>query len=258
MALAVDKGLIGRRFRRSFDTYDGAAVVQRAMAGRLIRQLRERCPTPVDRLLEIGCGTGLLTAHLLESLRPRELFVNDMVPQCAGLIEQMAADHRAVAMRFLEGDIEKTDPLPGNLDVVAANAVFHWVSDLERLVKRIGEALRPGGLVAFSTFGPKNMEELRSLAGVSLEYPDAESLTNLLSRRFTLLHHSEETVRLEFSAPREVLRHLRETGSNGLRPERWLPSRFRDFEKRYGEEYSREGRVELTYHPMIFVAERKG
>jgi malonyl-CoA O-methyltransferase len=253
MPACVDKTLVGRRFRRSLQTYDRTAVVQKGMADELIAQIERHSPSRGGRMMEIGCGTGLLTRLLIERLRPELLFVNDLVDDCAALVDGMAEKRTGSSTAFLPGDIE-TMALPPRLDLVAANAVFHWLDDLETLLERIGDALVPGGTLAFTTFGPRNMEEISSITGVALKYLAIDALEEILSRRFRILSRRQRRITLEFDSVREVLRHLRETGANGLCPGSWSARRLRDFEERYARAHSRGGSVLLTYHPIIFVA----
>jgi malonyl-CoA O-methyltransferase len=252
MPVSIDKELVGRRFRRSLKTYDRVAVVQKSMADDLIAQVERHAPTRGGRVMEIGCGTGILTRLLVERLRPELLFVNDLVADCAALVDGPAEKTAGRATVFLPGDIE-TMPLPPRLDLVAANAVFHWLDDLETLLERIGDALTPGGILAFTTFGPRNMKEVSSITGVSLNYLEVDALEELLARRFRIMYRREERTTIEFGTVRELLRHLRETGANALHPGGWPRRRLRDFEERYAGEHSRGGKVPLTYHPITFV-----
>jgi malonyl-CoA O-methyltransferase len=99
------------------------------------------------------------------------------------------------------------------------------------------------------------MEEVSSITGVSLNYLKIDVLEEILARRFRVLYRREKKTTLEFGSAREVLRHLRKTGANGLRPGAWPPRRLRKFEEDYAREHSRSGGVPLTYHPITFVAE---
>ena len=71
----------------------------------------------------------------------------------------------------------------------------------------------------------------------------------------------ENTVRLEFASPMDVLRHLKDTGVTGLKKEPWTRGRLESFCRRYAEEFpaaSHSGdAVRLTYHPMFFVCRKR-
>ena len=59
------------KYARSYDRY---AILQRSMAERLASYLPE--PTP-PHIIELGCGTGLFTRHLL-TLPIKSLTLNDI------------------------------------------------------------------------------------------------------------------------------------------------------------------------------------
>ncbi|HEX4095209.1 MAG TPA: methyltransferase domain-containing protein, partial [Caulobacteraceae bacterium] len=73
------------RLRKAFDaaaeTYDAAAPVQRAVAARLAEKIAALPLPPKPRILEIGCGTGFLTAALRERLPGGEWLITDISPR---------------------------------------------------------------------------------------------------------------------------------------------------------------------------------
>lgn len=247
----LDKQLICERFRRSLESYDRSACVQNAMAERLLGRILGVWPAgKAGRGLEIGCGTGGLTRRLTASLPFRHLWLNDLVPDCASRFADLSGT------TFLAGDIEEI-ALPDELDLVASNAVFQWLDDLPWLLRRIRHALRPQGLLAFTTFGPDNLREIRQLAGSGLDYLPLAELSALVARDFTLLAAEETRAVLDFAEPREVLGHLKDTGvtATGRVQAAWTRPRLHDFSAGYQREYSLpDGRVSLTYHPIFILA----
>ena len=141
----IDKQLIQTRFARSVATYHEAAKIQRDMAETLLDQLAlatggER---RFDRILEAGCGSGMLTDLVETRLEYRKLYLSDLVPEW----ERFHRGRRAA--EFRAADIE-TMPLPEHLSLVIANAVFQWVEDLASLLIRFHAALDTGGILAFT------------------------------------------------------------------------------------------------------------
>jgi trans-aconitate 2-methyltransferase len=98
---------------------------------------------PIRRAVDLGCGTGQLTAALAARLGIGEMAGIDSSP--AMLAE--AAAHAGPAVRFEEGDIARWTS-PADRDLVFSNAALQWVPDHVGVVTRWWAALRPGGQLA--------------------------------------------------------------------------------------------------------------
>ena len=243
---------IAHRFRRSAATYAAAATVQRVMAEQVAELISQLAPTAhFGRIFEIGCGTGGLTRLLAERFSWDELVLNDLVP---GGVQRMEMLPRC---RFLEGNVEAL-ALPEALDLTAANAVFQWLHEPERLMRRIGERTVAGGLLVFSVFGPRNFAEPAALTGAGLPYPEPAVWEERLRRYFEPEARHEEILQLRFDSPEEVLRHIRATGVSAPGAGgRWTRGRLRTFCNAYRERFgTADGGVTLTYHPLILAGRR--
>ncbi len=253
-----NKKIIARRFAESMATYDDNAIVQKEMADELtIAAVAALGTRTVDRIFELGCGTGLLTRRLAERFRPREMILNDLVPDCRRTAEQLAGEYDGMRTRFIAGDME-TIEFPADCDLVAASAVIHWAEDVFSLLDRLAAALRPGGIMAIATFGPANLKELNELAGLSLHYPSLGDLQAGLRRSVEILAIRETCRRLHFANAAEAFRHLRETGVNALGTLMWSAGRLRRLAWEYEKACGGGRGVWLTYHPMCVVAEKRG
>ena len=147
------KQAIARRFGGAALGYDAAAVVQRAAASRLAESIAaaglphsERGGRP--RVLEIGCGTGLLTAMLRRLLPRAEWTVSDLSPE---MLRQCRARFRhQPGMRFLAMDAESPALRPG-FDLVCGSLALQWLSDRAASLRALSDLLDDGGLLAVST-----------------------------------------------------------------------------------------------------------
>ena len=156
----VNKDLIKKRFAKSLESYDAEAVVQKGAAERMLDLLNLSClEREFETVLEIGCGSGILTDLVETRLDYRELLLNDIIPE----IEQLHQNRRG--SRFLIGDIEKTGLESEAFEIILSNAVFQWVNDLPQLLAKLHGALKPAGILAFSTFGEHNFKENRATHG---------------------------------------------------------------------------------------------
>lgn len=273
----MDKDIVRARFARAVMSYDDNAHVQRQIAGHLSRLIAEygcrlhesgagrtvcgmvKAGTPHaasdhSRVLEIGCGTGMLTRKFLRAFRPDRMWLNDLCTEVSPMLEDLLEPGRT---EFLPGDAECV-AFPDNLDLIMSSSALQWFADLPAFLDKCSSSLRDGGVLAFSSFGPANMSEIAALEGISIPYRTLSELTGLVSDKFSVIHAEESTEILSFGTPAEVLRHMKLTGVTGLRKETWTRYRLQSFCRRYMERFSeQDGSVRLTYHPLYIIARRK-
>jgi len=255
--MSPDKDLVRDRFGRSLAGYDGEAAVQRGMAAGLVEEILSHGGDRFGSILEIGCGTGLLSREMARRLRIRKIVANDLVAECESRVEGAMKQMAGAAFSFHPGDIERLDLPLAAFDLVASNAVFHWLDDPATLLERLAATLGSGGLLAFTTFGPDNLREVAAVGKRGLRYRSIDEVAALVERHYRILQCRESHEVLRFSSPRRVLEHLRRTGANGLERAGWTRGVLRTFAGEYRERFGKGDEVTLTYHPMFFVARRQ-
>lgn len=92
-------------------------------------------PSPGERVLDLGCGDGALTARLAE-LGCQVVGVDSSAAQLA------AARARGVDVRQMDGQALEFGP---EFDAVFSNAALHWMKDAARVLAGVHKALRPRG-----------------------------------------------------------------------------------------------------------------
>lgn len=98
-------------------------------------------PCPGGRVVDLGCGTGALTAELHQRSGASETVG---VERSAAMLERAEP---GPGLRFEMGDIEGFTG--SGIDVVFSNAALQWVSDHPALLPRLVSSLGPGGQLAF-------------------------------------------------------------------------------------------------------------
>ena len=133
------------------------------------RKVLARLPLRGDEtVMDAGCGTGRLTALLLERLpRGRVLAVDQSATMLAAARERLH-EHFPGRVEFLATDLLTLD-LERCCDAIFSTATFHWVPDHDQLFVRLFRALRPGGRLVAQCGGGENLRRLhqraRALAG---------------------------------------------------------------------------------------------
>jgi trans-aconitate 2-methyltransferase len=98
-----------------------------------------------ERVLDVGCGDGYVTAQIAERL-PRGSAVGvDPSPRMIA-----AANQRATPAEFGAGDVTRL-AFDSEFDVVTSFNALHWVRDQDAAYRCMAAALKPGGR-AYLTF----------------------------------------------------------------------------------------------------------
>ena len=139
---------IARRFGAAASGYDRAAAVQRLAADRLAQRILAAGLPRAPRILEIGCGTGLLSRGLAAGLPGARWVLTDlsetMLRRCRG---QFSAEPRPLLAVM---DAEAPSLRPG-FDLVCGGLALQWFEHRRSALRGLAGLLHPGGLLALST-----------------------------------------------------------------------------------------------------------
>lgn len=109
-------------------------------------------PALGERILDLGCGDGSLTAKIVEA-GASVLGVD--------YAQSMVDAARALGLDAVQGNGEAL-AFEGEFDAVFSNAVLHWMLDGEAVAQGVFRALKPGGRFVGEMGGDGNVRVLRS------------------------------------------------------------------------------------------------
>jgi trans-aconitate 2-methyltransferase len=137
-------------------TYDRVSDVQVEWA----REVLDRLPLNGDEtVLDAGCGSGRVTAKLLDRLPRGHVVAVDGAPSMVVEARELLGDRATVIACDLV-DLELDEPV----DAVFSSAVFHWIPDHDALFAALHRTLKPGGRLVAQCGGKGNINRFRVLA----------------------------------------------------------------------------------------------
>lgn len=253
----ADKNRVNKRFSRNFQTYNLHATVQREVARALVEQVKLICNGQYQRILEIGCGTGFLTEHIVRAYQIEKYYVNDLSDQALNELQGHLNCLQFNLLNFISGDAE-TVQLPQKLDAIFSASCFQWFEDLDLFFKRMHALLNKDGVLAFSTYGESNFKEIKEITDIGLSYLSLDEYKEVLSKDYKVLCAREWIREKSFSSPYEVLKHMKYTGVNAVSDKKMTRHDLQVFDMEYRARFSNSDEsVSLTYHPIIILAKKR-
>ena len=155
---ALDQKRLRQAFERAATSYDEAAFLQREVGTRLLNRLDFIKRKP-EVILDVGCGTGMITAMLLKKYRGARVIGLELAPALVA-----ATRKRAPWLRTIHGVVGEAGALPlasASCDLIFSNLALQWALDLDRVFVEFRRVLKPEGVLLFSTLGPDTLIELR-------------------------------------------------------------------------------------------------
>ncbi|MBN1671691.1 MAG: methyltransferase domain-containing protein [Kiritimatiellae bacterium] len=139
--------------------YHGSSGAQQKWARELLPKLRL---AGHERLLDIGCGDGKVTAELAAHLPDGSVLGIDNSAEMIGFAQAHFPPARFPNLRFQIADAARLD-FDAEFDVVFSNACLHWVRDHRPVLAGIARSLRPAGRVLLQMGGRGNAADILTL-----------------------------------------------------------------------------------------------
>jgi trans-aconitate 2-methyltransferase len=148
-------------------TYHRVSAPQVSWGRKVLAQLELRGD---ETVVDAGCGSGRLTAELVERLPQGTVIAVDASPAmlevAARELERFGDRVQLVQSDLLDLDMDRV------ADVIVSTATFHWVLDHPALFAVLHRALRPGGRLLAQCGGHGNLDRIRGRAAELLQAPE--------------------------------------------------------------------------------------
>ncbi len=248
---------VADRFAAAAGSYDEAATLQRLVATRLaariaaeFRKLRIAAP----RVLEIGCGTGLLTRALRRHLPRAEIVATDVAPAMLSACRRSCAGDARLRLLAMDG---ARPAVVGGFDLVCSSLALQWLPDLDAALRVWGDLLAPAGRLMVATLCDGSLAEWRA-AHAGEGVADGGLALPTLSRLRRTGRWEAESVVIPHADGLAFLRTLRRVGAGqpapGHRP--LDPGRLRRVLRRFEDEGGARATYKVAYGRIVRSARR--
>ncbi|MGE4303199.1 MAG: methyltransferase [Novosphingobium sp.] len=203
---------VARAFGRA-KNYDAHATVQRLVVRHLADRIVALALPASPRILEIGCGTGLLGTALIDLLPGARWLITDIAPEMVERTRERLGQYGHLSFAVMNG--EAPDAV-GRFDLICASLAFQWFENLAAAVKRLRALLKPGGRLMFTTLAEGSFYEWREAhAGLPSgirPYPNLAAL-----RAMGLEVIEADYIPIRYSSARAFLHELKGIGAGTAR-----------------------------------------
>jgi SAM-dependent methyltransferase len=154
-------------------------------------------------IIDVGGGESTLVDDLLAH-EYSNLSVLDVSPTAIDVTKRRLG-HAAERVHWIIGDITNAELSPSAYDLWHDRAVFHFlrsVNERAAYVRQVAKAVRPGGHVLVSTFGPEGPTKC---SGLEVVRYDAQSLHPEFGVHFRLLESLKELHKTPFGTTQQFL-----------------------------------------------------
>ena len=150
---------VAASFGEAAQSYELHAGLQRAVADHLAQYLPE---LKQPRVLELGCGTGLLSRHLVNRYPDGHFVLTDVAPAMIAECRRNLAPAKTAYISYEVMDAGEAGGHAG-LDLIVSSMTLHWLPDPVASLKRLEKLLAPDGVLLYATLGLESFAEWRSV-----------------------------------------------------------------------------------------------
>jgi ubiquinone/menaquinone biosynthesis C-methylase UbiE len=158
------------------ETYDRVGQRQFEHGKLLVAELRLK---PGERVLDVGCGTGRLAAHVAALVGPvGSVHAVDPLPLRVALAQKKGPANLKASVAIAE---DLSDFPDESFDVVLLNSVFHWLPEKRTPLREARRVLRRGGRLAISTAASDRPHDFELVLEQVFSSPELASVSEIPS-----------------------------------------------------------------------------
>jgi malonyl-CoA O-methyltransferase len=259
------KRKVADSFSKAAKSYDSVAHLQRYVGDKLLARCAEILPLcgKIDRVIDVGCGTGYLISHLKTILPAAEIVAMDIA---SGMLAFARSQQPDIAS-WLCADAELLPLSDNSADLLISNLAYQWCQHPLRWGAELKRTLRADGVALLSTLGPDTLFELRAAwsevdgyVHVN-EFMPLDDLIQALQQCGLTCDVVVERECLRYSQLNHLMRELKELGAHNINAGQNAAltgrQRIKQLNQAYEQFRNHDGLLPATYD-VAYLLIRKG
>jgi len=193
-------------------SYDSEVDIQPKVAQSLAKRLPKK---NVQTLVEIGCGTGLLSRYLPSLFPEAAITLSDLAPLMIEVCKKRFEANSNVVLKCFNGqNFALTTPA----DLIVSSMALQWFNDLKNCFQNISKQLNIGGHFVFAMLGKNSLCEWSEVCGKlgnspTPVFPSKEEVQSFLPN----LKIETEVIHQSYKNTYAFLKKLKSIGANAPR-----------------------------------------
>ncbi len=247
------KESVRRCFNKAVSTYDAHCNTQKLIGNTLLN--RFLCYTSrVENIIDLGCGTGLITEQLALKFRYKNFYAIDIADKLLLKAKERLTPY---GIKTHEGDFNNFSYKDILFDLAFSNMALHWGLRFDQILFTIHQNLVPRGFIAISLPLVGTFSELVFCA--KNHFLSISDISHLLSKvGFEEIEYFSESLVVNFDSVVTALKTIKAVGANYTLEKLHKSLRGKSFLTEHVNLLQRsDGMFSLTYRIGYFIARKK-
>ncbi|TCS38141.1 malonyl-ACP O-methyltransferase BioC [Reinekea marinisedimentorum] len=255
----MNKVSVAKTFSKAAASYDDAAHLQRHIADELFAKLKSVHVPRGGTALDMGTGTGYCLPKLQQLARPDHIIAADISSDMLNIARRKLPE---VETRVC--DLEAEPFAANSIDVAVSSLAVQWLESPALFIQHMQKALRPGGVMALATLGPRTLWELRQAWAMVDDVPHVNRfhdgihwLEPVWECGFETILWREQRLQVRYQSPMTLLHELKQLGASHVdRPAAPGRNRLRQMLQCYEQFRCRDGHFPATWDVYYLIVRK--
>lgn len=243
------KQLIKNAFNKAANLYNNHCHLQFSAGKKLISLLNLQ-QFNLPRIIDLGCGTGIVTRELASQRNYSDFHAIDMADQFICKAKECLSEYN---LKIYESDFDHLYQANNPFDIIFSNMSLHWSPNFQATLHVITQMLSKNGILAFSIPLAGTFHELQTHCAVN-DFFEQRFVENLIRLCGLELESANEKFVFQFDNLLEALKSVKAVGANYVNKNNRRLQYNASLRKQLQD--SMNTSITLTYHVGYFIAKK--